>query len=968
MTIPGIILSSDLTVEQKNVVVDPATDILAIACAGSGKSRTLAYRIAWQISQGVDPKSIVAFTFTDKAADSIKMRVATALARFGLEPTMLGRLYIGTIHQFCKGLLSQIDARYRQFDVLDDNRLRLFLMSRYPELQLQTLRQQKRAGYFRTIREVAHAWSTAHDELIDLSAIGTLDPSLGSVLQQLDHSLDHANFLDFSLMIRIVVDRLIANDPETNRALEYVEHLLVDEYQDVNPLQQRLIELIRNRCTSLIVVGDDDQGIYAWRGADIGNIMNFGQRHPSSSQHTLSCNFRSIPLIVENAERFASAELGANRFPKNPTSGQSNRVHELGALWFGNRISEAEWVAARIETLLGSAYNDGGERRGLTPADFAILMRSTKVKEQDGITPRHGPFTDTLDQLGIPYILEAGGGAFDRPHVSVLRESLELLRDGSPDRNRVLSFVDAQIRTLYPYANIDRVTNVYSNWGRQIHTPRRVERRRVYPQQLLHDLLYAYGVAEAGLNAGIMADIGLLSRMLQDVETVYVSIDEAARFRDVLNFLQNVAEEGYQSTSEAIVLRPDAVTVSTVHKAKGLEYPVIFVVDVERQRFPGRRSRYDGWLPKGVIATAVARGAYGNDREQEARLFYTALTRAERFLYVTGSASLPGGRSQRRESPFSARLDDPRVKRDIPALTTSFRRSPQQRRIDEDILPTTFSEIRYYLRCPRDYLHRHVWGFSPPITEVFGFGQSVHASIGKLHQRFEHRPPTSMDAENVTRDVFHLKHVPQSNDAVSRPGPYERARDAAVDIAIRYARDFEDDFHRSRQLEVIFEIPLQDCVVQGAIDLLLRTDTAGNLVDASVIDFKSMEGGAQPVKNRDLDWTELSLQVQLYARAATEVLSETASTGAVHLLQDGQRIDVPVDANSIQAAIDNLEWAVARIVAGEFPMRPSPSKCEKCDWKTFCPKQLEPFDSNVSPPPAAIPSATSGTYYDSSLF
>jgi len=942
------ILREELTDEQRAAATDSSPDILAIACAGSGKSRTLAYRIVWLIAQGVDPGSIVAFTFTEKAADSIQLRVATALSRIGMDPTILGRIYIGTIHGFCKKLLGQIDARYRQFDVLDENRLQLFLMSRYPRLGLHDLRRTRNARYFQTVKEVARAWSTAHDELLSLEDIEQHDPDLGGVLQALHREMDRDNFIDFSSMIRLVVDGLATGDDQALSATAHIDHLVVDEYQDTNPLQERLVELLRERCTSLVVAGDDDQSIYGWRGADIENILGFSNRYPDCSEHTLAHNFRSTPLIVRSADAFVAAELGPSRLAKEPTADDGDGSHDFRVLWFEDRPSEAEWVAEQLEGLLGSAYSDGLQPRGLTPADFAIVMRSTGSSEQDG-TARHAAFTDALEARGIPYTLEAGGTVFDRPHVAALRESMELLRAGSPDRATLLAHLGEVVEPAYPHVDANRVIEIYARWGRLIHTPVAVERRRVYPQQLLHELLGAFGVAALDLDDGAMADIGLFSRMLQDVEAVYVSIDESRRFGDILNFLQNVAQRGYQTTTDAVIRRPDAVTVSTVHKVKGLEFPVVFLVDVEGQRFPVRRSTYDGWLPAAVIGTAAARGAYGNDRGQEARLFYTALTRAERFLYVTGAQQLPGGRRQRRPSPFAARLDDPAIDRE-PGLPDGLQPSTPRRRIDENILPTTFSEIRYYLRCPRDYRYRHVWGFSPPITEMFGFGQSVHASVGKVHERFPERAPTEEEAEEVTRDVFHLKHVPQSRDPETRPGAYESAREAAVDIVKRYVSDYSDDFQHRRQLELTFQIPLEKAVVEGAIDLLLRFDEEGNVLEACVVDFKTMEGGPEPVANQDLDWTELALQVQLYAKAATEVLDENAKTGAVHLLKDGQRIPIPVDAEAINAAIENVEWAVARVIGGEFPMRPHVDKCSSCDWVMICPQRPQPFDDDGAQP------------------
>ena len=124
------VLQDNLAPDQLNAASDTSAEVLTLACAGSGKSRTLAFRIARLVAQGVSPDSIVAFTFTEKAAESIKLRVSQALTAAGLSPTVLGAMYIGTIHSYCQNILGEMDATYRQFDVLDDNRLKLYLISR----------------------------------------------------------------------------------------------------------------------------------------------------------------------------------------------------------------------------------------------------------------------------------------------------------------------------------------------------------------------------------------------------------------------------------------------------------------------------------------------------------------------------------------------------------------------------------------------------------------------------------------------------------------------------------------------------------------------------------------------------------------------------------------------------------------------------------------------------------------------
>jgi DNA helicase-2/ATP-dependent DNA helicase PcrA len=295
------------------------------------------------------------------------------------------------------------------------------------------------------------------------------------------------------------------------------------------------------------------------------------------------------------------------------------------------------------------------------------------------------------------------------------------------------------------------------------------------------------------------------------------------------------------------------------------------------------------------------------------------------------------------------------VLQDSTGLPANLTQSVQRRRIEDADYPTSFTEIRYYLHCPKSYQFRERFGMNPVVPEMFGYGQTVHTSIQKIHELHPTAAPSSEEAEAVVNATFHLKHVPPSRDPVNRPGAYERGQSKAVEIAREYVTEYGGDFERERTLEASFEIPAENCVITGSIDLLLREDENGNILQAEIIDFKTMEGGEEPETNVELDWTELSLQVQLYARAADQVLGENARTGSVHLLKDNQRVEVPITDEAIASALENVEWAVRGILAGDFPMRPQPEKCEKCDFWTICPRRSEQFARPDEPPPLHLP-------------
>ncbi|MEU0297748.1 UvrD-helicase domain-containing protein, partial [Streptomyces microflavus] len=223
-----------LTPAQYAAAVASEDEVLALAGAGSGKSRTLAGRVAHKIANGASPESVVAFTFTEKAGEQIKTRVAQALKVCGVDPLLVGGMYIGTIHAWCRRVLGDMDARYRQFDVLDEMQFRVYLISRYPKLNINPLRDAhptakgNRRAYFETLKELSRAWHMMNDELLDPAQVAAEDPALGEALERLRDHMEQDNFIDFSLMQRLVVEALEVKEPGAVQALAPLRHVLVD--------------------------------------------------------------------------------------------------------------------------------------------------------------------------------------------------------------------------------------------------------------------------------------------------------------------------------------------------------------------------------------------------------------------------------------------------------------------------------------------------------------------------------------------------------------------------------------------------------------------------------------------------------------------------------------------------------------------------------------------------------------------
>ncbi len=939
------ILKNNLTEDQYDAVVDDAKHILCLACAGSGKSRTLAYKIAYLVANGASPDSIIAFTFTEKAAESIKRRVAEALKKLQLPENYIGAMFIGTLDSFCQKLLGDIDAKYRQYDILDKNGLILFLMSRFRQIGLH----YGRGKYFKeTILPLADAWQTMNNEGIELSEIQKYDPELYTHLYNLSEALDHAGYMDFSFAIRLGVQELKKIRSKANSHIAKYEYLFVDEYQDINPIQEEFIRTLANHLNMLFVVGDDDQSIYGWRGANVENILTFSERYSNVAIHRLLINFRSTNAIVCGANDFIQRTNSLVRLNKDITSYSDGNIQDLRKLWFDERQEEAEWIAQRIESLVGTKYveginDDGTEKcRGLAYSDFAILIRSIHNSNGDN---RDKDFVDALTRHGIPYRTTGEGGIFDRPYAIVVQDSMELLRNSGLLREVAIEFFHTRVLPTFPHANEGTFIKVLNTWNQNIHAPTSGSRRKVYPQAFLHDLMDAFNVRLLP-DETALRDLGLFSKIILDVEKTYTSIDSASRYAEMLNFIGNIAKNSYELESLDYLSKENAVDISTIHRVKGLEYPVVFVVDLIASRFPHRKETYNGKLPSALMSNAINRGAYGTKTEDEARLFYTAITRAERCLYLTGSKIHPGLKRAAKPSSFFVNFTSPNLRDDKKLDPLAMKIDPQPR-FDENAFPTDYSSVKSYLTCPYAYKLSTVYGYNATVPELFGFGKTSHTILERLHQCFKDHAPTEEEVTEIVNSTFMLKHVFPSKDPINRPGSYERAKALVTHILTEYSQKYASDFGRLRQDEARFEISVKDALITGAIDLLLFEDPLQGITEAAVIDFKTMES---PEDVADYDWRDMSLQVQLYSRAAKEVLGENVETGHIHTLKDNKRTAIPVDDESVQNAIHVIEWAVQGILSGDFPKRACKQSCTACDFKALCSQQRQAFRSKIRPP------------------
>ena len=276
-----------------------------VACPGSGKTEVVAQRISGMIQDGVGPKTIAAFTFTEKAAEELKSRVRGILENDCPERSDVGDMFIGTIHEFCYRMIMEVDPAYRTYDILDDARRVAFLAKPnnfFENVGLVRLKEHYGLRHYDTINRFMY--STDIMLMDNISPKDLDDKRFAECFEKYLQTLDDERYFDFSTIIHKFVTEIM-NDPEKRKAVsDRIKHVVLDEYQDVNGQQELLLSLLSKDADSVCVVGDDDQCIYHWRGSDPSLITTFKERYQDGydvTQINLGTNFRSTDAIVHTA-------------------------------------------------------------------------------------------------------------------------------------------------------------------------------------------------------------------------------------------------------------------------------------------------------------------------------------------------------------------------------------------------------------------------------------------------------------------------------------------------------------------------------------------------------------------------------------------------------------------------------------------------------------------------------------------
>jgi DNA helicase-2/ATP-dependent DNA helicase PcrA len=1016
-------LLEGLNVEQRRAVTHGEGPLLIVAGAGTGKTQVITRRIAWLIAtRRARPSEILALTFTDKAAEEMQLRV-DQLVPYGYADTA-----ISTFHAFGDRLIREFafelglspDVR-----VLSRPEVVVFLRERLFELALAQYRPLgdptrflgALAALFARARDedVSPERYLAHAERLEaraaeLAALATANPleaddeavaaaseearrqrELALAYGRYTELLREAGAIDFGDQVSLAL-RLLRDSPATRLEVQRrYRYILVDEFQDTNRAQSELVALLAERHRNVTVVGDDDQSIYRFRGAAISNILEFRERYRGARTVVLRRNYRSLPPVLDAAHRLIrfndpdrlEVRVGiSKRLVPERTRRSASPVRQLA---FATTAEEADWIAVDIARRVAA---------GARPRDHAILVRANA----DG-----DPILRALNVAGLPWRFSGTSGLYARPEVRLLLALLRAVADPSSSvdvyalaaserygvpaedlatvagaaRRRHRSLFELVEEALADPAALRLTVAGRAALGRLAADIRRY--RDLAQRRPAGEVLYAFlrdtgWLASLAAGDSVAAEEALanIARFFDIVraQSLLLADDRAVFLARHLGTLIDAGDDPPTADPDPDV---DAVQVMTVHKAKGLEFPVVFLPGLVADRFPARARREALGLPVELVDEILPEG--DGHLQEERRLFYVAMTRARDELILSLATESPSGRL-RKVSPFVLEALDLLGQAAAAAAGGPGRSSgPLERIAALDAPPTppeperlpiegpltlSHSAIDAYLTCPLRYKFGQVLRIPTPPHHALVYGSALHQAVQEFHRSQARGRPLS-EAELLA--VF---DAAWSNEGfVSRE--HEAARLEAGRDALRRFREAQlrPDAVVPAWVEREFSFSLGGDRIRGRFDrvdivavgeagaggegvaappveppTVLRADVIEPTLElmgrerVTITDYKSSDV-RDPVLARQR--ARDSLQLQIYAMAYEAMTGRLPEAVQLHFLDSGLVGRAEVDPARLEKAKSKIAAAAAGIRARDYTPKPSPLACTYCPFRDVCP-------------------------------
>lgn len=605
-------LINGLNDRQKEAVLATDGPCLVIAGAGSGKTKVLTHKIAYDIESGIKPWNILAITFTNKAANEMKERIEKLIGDAAKD------LWMGTFHSICVRILRRyIDRIGYKTDFV------IFDTSDQKTLIKECLKALKVDDKIFTDRGVLSEISNGKNEMLEPKAYGVKyagdfrKEKIAEIYELYQRRLRENNAIDFDDIINFTIKILSENPDVLDYYTEKFKYILVDEYQDTNKAQFTLVSLLASKYGNVTAVGDNDQGIYSFRGADISNILNFERDFPGTRIIKLEQNYRCTGNILKAAN--AVIKHNENKYDKKLWT--ENEEGHLPCIYCGeDEYDEGRYIVEQINHLKTEEYYKN--------SDFTILYR---------MNAQSRAIEDILMREGIPYKVIGGLKFYERKEIKDIIAYLRLIHNsadnlslkriinepkrgiGKTSIDQIQEISDKTGNSMYEIirnAQEYGLTRVYSNSRDFIEQMEYLKSKKdeLNISDLIKETLNKTGYTKALENENSVEAETRIEN-LEEFLTVAIEFEEESADNTLAEFLENIT---LSSDIDGMEDQDDSVTLMTLHSAKGLEFPVVFLVGMEEGIFPGYKSIGE---PQAL--------------EEERRLFYVGITRAKQYLYLT---------------------------------------------------------------------------------------------------------------------------------------------------------------------------------------------------------------------------------------------------------------------------------------------------------------------------------------------
>ena len=946
------------TESQKEAITTTEGPLLIIAGPGTGKTFTLVERTIYLIAEkGVKPENIMIATFTEKAAKEIITRITNELDKLDMYVN-INEMYIGTFHSICLRILKEnieytnLKKNYRMIDEFEQEYLIYQNMRKFEKIENFNLLHQTQISGWRMSQYLADYINNVSEELVDVQLLLNDEKpdikAIGEVINLYNEIISKSNYIDFT-HIQTETYELFNNNPEVLKKLnEKIKYVMIDEYQDTNYVQERLTFMLAGKEQNICVVGDDDQGLYRFRGATIRNIIEFPEKfeHKTCKKIKLEINYRSEQGIINfynnwmkatNGENF-NFEWGKYRFDKRITPGRKDITTLPTVMKVTSKDNEEEWKKEILKFIkylkdknIINNYNQIAMLFNSVRGDKVVELAN--YLEENGInvySPRSNMF---FDRKEIKCIIGSLLLTFPQYLIKLKNRSFKLNNEG------LFTYYEECIKTVEEYIHKDEQLklfirnsgishmNLFSNtdyaFTGLVYKLFEFEPFREFLNiDLNNGLVDQRPIRNISIFTQMIArfdylqhiDVFTPKRIINDVETF---------FNTYLRFLVDGGMGEYEDETE--YAPSGCITFSTIHQSKGMEFPIVIVDSLGNVPRDRNNARLNEIEEKYYHRKAFEPKEYIKYFDFW-RLYYTAFSRAQNLLVLTCDEN------KRTPSQYFRDIYDEIQSVDSDEFDLSEFSFQSVKKVNLKNSFSFTSHITVYETCALQYKFYKELEFMPVRQNAMMFGTLVHETIEDIH-----RAAIRGEVDKITNDNIATWFESNYNSLVKSEHTYlaEPQRNAALSQVERYAERMDGKWASVQQAEVDVSLVKEDYIIDGKIDLVKGVDGT-----VEIVDFKS-ERKPDMVKMRER-LEHYRRQLQIYAYLIEQRTGQKVSK--MHLYYTGEEngnpmITYPYTRTAIEGTVAAFDDTVHKILRKDFKHRCDDAKtCKNCDSRYYCNK------------------------------